>query len=104
MRTESDLVRASLMYLKSKNVMAWRNNTGAWKVGKHYIRFGSPGSGDIFAVLPKGRFLSIEAKLPGKKPTPEQVEWQKQVIKSGGFAWLIYSICDLEGLINAAIS
>lgn len=101
-RTETDLVRACLEYLAARRIMAWRNNTGAMAAthkGKtRFMRFGAPGSGDIFAILPGGRFCSIECKAPKGKVSESQFNWMMDVRNSGGRSIVVRSI---EELVSA---
>jgi hypothetical protein len=43
--------------------------------------------------LPKtGRFLAIEVKRPGGKPTPEQQQFMDMINQAGGLAFVAHSI------------
>jgi hypothetical protein len=101
--TETDLVRVVLDRLSLAGVLCWRNNSGALKVGRRIVRFGHPGSGDVFAVLPTnnpendvGQFVSIECKVGKNKPTVLQEEWARAVRAAGGVAVVVRSIQELE--------
>ena len=89
---EQDIQRTILQYLHLRGILAWRNNSGAMRAitptGKsRLVRFNTAtGSSDIFAVLPGGRFLSIEVKRPGNKPTARQADWLATVTAHGGLA------------------
>ena len=39
-----------------------------------------------------GRFIAFEVKMPGKKPTPEQLAWHRIVNESGGLAVVVHSV------------
>lgn len=69
-------------------------------IGKlHPTRYGIEGMSDIQGIgtymnkegRPWARFLGIEVKAPGKKPTPEQVSWGGMVESRGGIWILAYS-------------
>lgn len=94
---ETDLRNTCLAYLRDvRGWVAFKNNTGATKVGNRFVRFGEPGSGDILGLIPPhGRFLSIETKMPGRHPTVKQKAWAEAVRASGGIALFIYSLQDL---------
>lgn len=98
-RTETDLVRACLAYLTARGLMAWRNNSGAmvaeYKGRSRFMRFGVVGSGDIFGILPGGRFLSIECKVGKNVPTPAQKDWARRVNERGGLAITVWSVDQL---------
>ena len=93
-KPENALQRACLEFLHLRGIMAWRNNSGAYKVGKRYIRFGTQGSGDIFAIV-RGRFLSIECKVGRGKETADQKLWAAQVVDAGGVAIVARTVDDV---------
>lgn len=104
---ESDILRACLRYLHALNWLAWRNNSGAMSVGqgaaRRHVRFnGADGSSDLFAVAPDGRFVAIETKRPGNKPTPTQAHWLAQVAACGGLAIVATSLDDMLGALERA--
>lgn len=87
--SENDVVRACLDILTAHKIFAWRQNSGAFetKTGGFY-RISTPGIPDIIAVY-KGKFLGIECKMPGKKQSASQVEFQRKLEKAGGTYLLI---------------
>lgn len=94
---EKDIQRAILEYLHLKKYFCWRNNTGGFKDSRnHFYQFGFIGSGDIFGLLPTGRFFSIEVKRPGSLPTSQQIQFMKEVNRNGGLAFVAYSVEDVE--------
>jgi len=101
--SETKLVKACLDYLRVRGILAWRNNTGAvggtYKGRRRFVRFGARGSGDIFAVLAGGRFLSVECKTGRNKPTADQLAWMESVKASGGTAVVVRSVDDLHDFI-----
>jgi len=102
--TENAVVKACLQYLRVvRGYLAWRNNTGARRIGDSFIRWGLVGSGDIFAIAPpNGLFLSVECKRPGAKPTVAQRVWADAVRRAGGLAVVAASVQDLEAALRAA--
>lgn len=93
-------IRDSL--LATGRVMLWRNNvgqlqdrTGRWV--KYGIGVGSP---DLVGMLrPDGRFFAVEVKLPGEKPTPEQLAWHRAARASGALVIVAHSVDEaLAGL------
>ena len=82
-----------------RHVFAWRNNTGGFKKNGHFYRFGLVGSSDILGVLPDGRFLAVECKRPGNRPTPAQDDFLKQVREKGGLALVVYEVQELNVII-----
>lgn len=97
--TETALVRAVIKCLGLHGWMAWRNNTGGLRIGKRLVRFGTLGSGDVFA-LKDGVFLSLECKMPGNTPTAHQQAWMELVSRSGGVGAVIRSLQELDELLT----
>jgi penicillin-binding protein-related factor A (putative recombinase) len=102
--TESAIQKSILDYLRMRQIFCWRNNSGARKfdyrrkdgnVTHNFFQWGRVGSGDIIGVLPGGKFFSIEVKLPGKKPTIEQVQFMDLVGKNKGISFVANSIDDV---------
>ena len=100
--SETDLVRAILKYLKVCGVCCWRQNTGAVRFnrgagkGSSFVRFGEPGISDILGITWSGKFLAIEVKLPGKKPTGNQKEFLRKIDAFGGVAFVATSLEDIK--------
>jgi hypothetical protein len=121
---ETDLVRALLAYLRAvPGVDAWRCNQGAARLpgrnGKEQlVRFSHrKGISDIIGWVARpltlvtdggacwstvARFLAIEAKMPGNRPTKEQQAFLDAVQAAGGVGLLCYSVADLEAGLRAA--
>jgi hypothetical protein len=56
--------------------------TSAWKNYTHWLHLAKDGTPDRFAIL-KGRIIFIEVKQLGKKPEPNQLERQAELIAAG---------------------
>jgi hypothetical protein len=102
---ETDLVAQCLAWLRLHGVFAWRCNSGAAVFGsgksKRFVRFhDEPGMPDIVGVLPGGRMLVVEAKMPGArtalKRRLEQESFRERVTALGGLALLVTSLAELE--------
>lgn len=112
--TETVLVKAVLDYLRFvRRWPAWRNNTGAVRVGRRLIRFGEVGAADVLGILPAGRYplldpttagrlLAVEVKRPGNRPTPAQLAWLDMVREAGAVALVVHSLDELAGLLAEA--
>ena len=72
--SEHDLQKLILDYLALHRIFHYRQNTGAMKKGKHYIRFGVKGLPDIIAV--------VKDRLAGYKK-PKSVEFMDKLPVSG---------------------
>jgi hypothetical protein len=94
---ERDVLYAVSGYLFVKGIFHWRNNTGAYKEGSRYIRYGAPGSSDIIGICPDGRFLAVECKRPrGGRLTEKQREFLGRVNAAGGVGIVATSVEELE--------
>ncbi len=97
---ESDVQKQILDYLKLKRVLCFKHrNVGIFKKATNQyipLAFGERGISDILGCLPDGRFLAIEVKN-GKdgKPTEDQLEFLKQVMKRGGIGFIARSLDDV---------
>lgn len=115
-RAERDVVRAILAYLRTRpDVTAWRCNSGMamMRRGKTEqfmpVRFGVPGMSDIIGwkTVVAGcdyngcveerfpRFLAIEAKREGQRPSPTQSAFLDQVRRAGGLAVVATKVQDV---------
>jgi hypothetical protein len=92
--TEADVLAQCLEALRMLGLEPERQNTGAatyeGRCGKpRHVRYGTPGAADIRGVLPDGRAYEIEAKKPGKKPTPDQFARIRRINASKGVAFWV---------------
>lgn len=101
---ENDIQCTILDYLSYRDIFHYRNNTSGIYVQKtgSYRPSHSKGASDIIGCTKAGRFLAIEVKQPGKKPTPEQKEFIEKVNASGGLAFVAYSVEDVVRELNAS--
>lgn len=82
-------------------VKAWRQNTGVYRSldGKRVVRVSVKGAADLTGILPDGRRLEVEVKVPEGELRPEQVEFGKMIADSGG----VYIIARAPGEATAAL-
>jgi hypothetical protein len=101
---ESHVVSSCLALLELLRIPAWRNNTGAVKTGKRFIRFGKKGSSDILGIIPDGtgRFLAVECKAGKNRPTIEQQAFIAGVNEAGGLGVVVYSADELHDELKQA--
>lgn len=79
--------------------LVWRQNTGAARVGERYIKFSFKGASDLMAILQGGKFMAVECKATGKKPTAEQQAFLDNVNGCGGIGlW-----CDDPAALQKAL-
>ena len=88
---ETELQKEILQYLKLRNIFCWRNNAGLIIKGR-VIQMSPAGSPDIVGVLPDGRFLGIEVKLPGKNLNDKQVEFLAKLKDNHAFVIVAHSV------------
>ena len=96
---EKDIQRVLLTYLRS--VLGWpvvRINSGGMRRGKSFYRFNdTAGVSDIVGLIPPaGRFLAIEVKRPGGRPTEQQRQWLDAVRAAGGVGLVVTGLDDLR--------
>lgn len=113
---ESDIVKGILAYLKMRpNVVAWRQNSGAvtgtYKGKTRFVRFNTmPGMSDIQGWIwrhgPDGTGkkwatpLFIEVKVPGKKPSLEQLQFLSLAASHGCIAFVAFSVKDVAEVLG----
>lgn len=81
--------------------MLFRNNTGKLqdRLGR-WVTFGLfVGSSDIVGLRKDGRFIAIEVKVPGKKPTADQIKFINSVQRFGGNAGVATSVEEARKII-----
>ena len=82
------------------DVRVWRNNVGAAKDGKRFVRFGLPGSADITGILADGRRLEIEVKGPKGKLSERQRYFGEMIRAFGGVYIVVRSAAELIQKLN----
>lgn len=107
---ETAIQKDVLDLLRKHPKVAWahRFNSAAGQLmypdGKssRFMRFGFPGMADIMGQLRgSGRFLAIEVKRPGEKPTDDQIAFLDAVNGAGGVGFVAYRLdCVLENLLK----
>ena len=87
-----------MLALKVHPAVAWhqRANSGAFKVGTRFVRFGWPGCPDLLGQMVDGRFLAVEVKAPDGKLRPEQAAFIALVRMHGGVAFVARNLADVR--------
>ena len=100
---EQDIQKQILNWLRWKGIPCYKHqNAGIRKPDGSYIPTHTRGVSDIIGCLPKtGRFLAIEVKRPGGKPTPEQQQFIDTINAAGGLAFVARTIEEVERNIPA---
>ncbi|MBI4740398.1 MAG: VRR-NUC domain-containing protein [Betaproteobacteria bacterium] len=96
-RPEAAALSEVLKALHGHPDVAWahRQNTGAAKMGKSFIRFGWAGCSDVLGQLKDGRLLAVEVKSPNGRLRPEQAEFLSLVRRFGGVAFVARDCADV---------
>ena len=91
---ERDIVAAINRYLATlgEDVFFWKEHGGA---------LGTSGIPDIICCY-KGRFLGLEAKLPGGRLTALQKQELEKINRAGGIARRVESVDDVKAVIAQA--
>jgi hypothetical protein len=102
---EIDIQQGVLLALGSRSdCKVWRNNVGTGRdPSGRVIRFGVPGSADVFGILaPSGRFLALEIKSAKGRLRPEQAGWGEMVRRQGGIYEVVRSIEEAVAVVERA--
>lgn len=96
---EKIIQRQILEWLRYKKVFCWKqNNVGIRKPDGGFIPASTVGVPDILGIVKGGKFLGIEVKRSGGKPSPAQTDFLENIKRNGGIAIVATS---LEEVINA---
>ena len=99
---EADLMRLIQIETSKIGCKLFRNNVGVLQDKRTgaYIRFGlCVGSSDLIGFY-NGRFVAIEVKKKGGKPTQEQMDFVAAVISDGGIGGIVYSVDEALDIIK----
>lgn len=104
---EKEIQKQILAWLRLHGATAIRVNSGAfggeYKGKKRFIRANDTrGCSDVLCCW-RGRFVAIEVKRPGEKPTIDQVAFLQGVQRSGGLAFVASSVDDVENYLNKEV-
>ena len=88
---EIDIVNKIKAYLQTKQGLFF------WK--EHGGQFGTAGIPDII-ICYKGKFIGLECKLPGRKPTLFQKITLGKIEKAGGIAKVVTSVEEVKEIIE----
>lgn len=102
---EADIQREILLAAPALGYRLLRNNVGAFKDATgRWVHFGVGGNGgsDLIGWGPQGRFVAVECKRKGKKPTAEQLAFLDAVKDAGGISAVCYSVEDFREMVCGA--
>lgn len=101
---EGDIQKAVLEFLRIHPSVAWCKVNTVGKVkgrGGHWMTLGYPGEADITGQMKDGRFLAIEIKMPGEKPSQSQLEFLNMIKTNNGVAGWTDSIDGAKAILGA---
>lgn len=102
---EQALVNQIISYLSYKGHYVWRNNSGVVKsdytdkAGRYKQRMwraGVKGGSDILGIAKSGKFIAVECKIKGNKPTELQLLFLEEIKSRGGHAIVAYELEDVQ--------
>lgn len=82
-------------------IMATLRSKGGWWIKIHGSPWQASGIPDIIGCF-NGRFIAIEVKMPGSKPTHRQALIIDRINQSGGIAIVAYNVEQVIGMIALA--
>lgn len=100
---ESKIQTAIMNLLLVHHQVSWAyvTSAGGFRVKGGYVTVGFKGLSDIVGQMKDGRFLAIEVKVPGKKPTEAQLDFIDTVNTANGLAFWCDSVEGAEkNLLN----
>ena len=91
-----------MLALSQAGCTIFRNNTGAYRDGDRFIRYGVGGKGgsDLLGISYSGRFLAVEVKTAKGKPTNDQINFINVVKSKNGIAFVARSAEEALKLLN----
>lgn len=99
-RSGNELVAACCELLEYSRIFYYRNNSGAFKAAHgSFIRFGTPGSPDIVAVI-GGMYYGFECKMGTGKLNPNQKLFKERLEQAGGRYYVIHVLEDLQYILK----
>ena len=102
MKSENEIQRDVLDYLKLRNIPATRNHCGRLKdKGGYWVNLGAAGWPDIICCLPPhGFFLGLEIKRPGEELSGVQEKVKYEIQQAGGMVLRIESVQELNEMLK----
>lgn len=101
---EADVINEIGELIAVYQLSIFRQNTGATKIGKRFVRFGEPGTGDYAGWCKyTGRHVEIEAKKPnGGVLSAAQKRRLDAINKAGGVGIVATSAADCYAQLKEA--
>lgn len=96
--TETEIKKLIMEYMNAAGYTVWVTNAG---YARRNIKLAPPGTPDIIGYSPKGRFVGIEVKKPGCRPTEIQEKWHEAARSAGCEIHVATSVEDICGIIES---
>lgn len=101
---EKEVQKSLIEYLNYRGHYVWRNNSFAMNTTdtrgrNHFFWAGLKGSSDILGISKDGRFIAIEVKRKGNKPSPFQKAFLEEIRSRNGIAVVAYSLDDITSIL-----
>lgn len=116
-KPESLLVKAVIQYLETRyKAVAIRVNSGMTVIGegkgKRVVRGAAKGTSDVIACLRRaehfysdyGIFCAFECKVKPNRATKEQEAFLESIRARGGVAGVVYSLDDVDRLVEGGVA
>jgi hypothetical protein len=92
----------------SRLAYVWRSQAGTLPIRGRFVHLAPNGCPDIVGYMMRGarrgRFVGIEVKLPGKKPSDAQQAWRAELRACDCVHAIAYSVDDAIAVLREATS
>lgn len=102
--SEQDLTRNVIATVNASGLAeVWRCHSGMVRVRRGWLHLSPEGTPDIVGFLRDGRFIGLECKLPGERPTEVQRQAIERIVEAGGVASVVRSVDDAMLVVRTAL-
>jgi len=104
-KPESLIQKEIMLALSQAGCMVWRNNTGSYKDGDRFIRYGlCKGSSDIVGLTNGGVFIAVEVKSATGRVSNDQINFIDNVRRKNGISFVARSADEAIKLLQEALN
>lgn len=102
--SEQDIVRSIIEAVNASGLaQVWRCQSGRVRVRRGWMHLAPAGTPDVVGWMRDGRFLGLEVKKPGEKPTELQEQRRQEIIADGGVAAVVRSVVETIDVLRSAV-
>lgn len=94
---EHKIQKAIIEALNQLGFSVWRTNSGVIFLPGRAVQLAPSGTPDILGYDAEGKFVALEVKLPGKKPSKNQKAWIAKARASGCDVDVVHSLDESLG-------